>query len=578
MTDPFWPDDWKAAPELPAFRVQREKYGPVLGGDYVRGPSGAKTALRYPSAVPGYHEEVGGRSTLFVRPRDYHTAEITWDWPHADHPAGAWEEMALVRSAFGFPSTTNDGETVYRAPRTLFATTLPNGEPGLYQPPIVDDIELPSGRWYYYTLFFRVGPLDWHGSGGMMTDSVLIPLETGHSEHLYDAVPPYYQWVDDNMRAGAGPLRQWLKVFGFELDQTRSFVDAYQELYHFDFSPMPLLKQVGNNIGVPYESALGDIRYRSLLAQIGKLYHIRGTAEALEKVCEAASKYECDVTPGRNLLPLPDDSDPYWSTGNWASVHADTWTASGLVTVPLDAPLPYAQVRFYLPKEGYPAAWDASYPATPPVTVNPPTGGRGVLRIDTVGNDTQAIYVGIGDGLVVEPGVNPLVDPREVIPLYGGIPVKPGLGYGFSFYLKTTQPLAPTPLLVTSVLVWIAKSGQPTDVIGVTVGNPTGVTLANGWEKFEMQGVAPANAVYLVPSIHMDNRTENAGSANFSYAVDLASILVYTYGEEGGGVAVAPDRYLTLGDPNEMIGAPRVSPPYPGFVMGSPLQPGQQQL
>jgi hypothetical protein len=118
-------------------------------------------------------------------------------------------------------------------------------------------------------------------------------------------------------------------VFGFELDQTREYVEQWQELYHIDYCPVPLLRRLGPNFGVQFESGVGDIRYRSLLSQIGHLYGIRGTRRCLERVCSAVSKYECDVTQTGNLMTLPDDSDFFEGVGNWDGDRCWRW-ATGI--------------------------------------------------------------------------------------------------------------------------------------------------------------------------------------------------------------------------------------------------------
>jgi len=60
----------------------------------------------------------------------------------------------------------------------------------------------------------------------------------------------------DNYRIGAGPLRQFLTVFGFALDNTREFVEGLLELHMIDETPMSLLKGLGANYGLPYESGI----------------------------------------------------------------------------------------------------------------------------------------------------------------------------------------------------------------------------------------------------------------------------------------------------------------------------------
>lgn len=133
--DPWWPD----GTDDPAFQTQRQAYGIIAGGDYVRGSTVQtlqQTALRYPTTTESFdeatnkaylttrwagHSEVsyelpdGTRQTTAIG-----IAEIAWGWPITVKEE--WAEVALVRSGFGYPATVNDGQTVFRAGRPDFST------------------------------------------------------------------------------------------------------------------------------------------------------------------------------------------------------------------------------------------------------------------------------------------------------------------------------------------------------------------------------------------------------------------------------------------------------------------------
>src|SRR4051794_27738003 len=111
-TREWWPEGY----DLPAFRVKRQTYGLMEGGDWVRGSSVETlphTALRYPSTAPIPYDPTVEKAVLLARPFDYSTVEILWGWPL--HRPTDWLEVALVRSTFGSPSTPQDGQTVFRA-------------------------------------------------------------------------------------------------------------------------------------------------------------------------------------------------------------------------------------------------------------------------------------------------------------------------------------------------------------------------------------------------------------------------------------------------------------------------------
>ena len=549
MTDTrsWWPDGYG---DDPAFQVRRQVYGTVTGGDYVRG-SGVltlqHTALRYPTVSPGAAEAVG-RAVLHVRVKSHYNrkeailtdtgaldryinwpegdVEITWGWPASLEDT--WTEVALVRSAFGRPSTVNDGQTVMTAHRDAFVqhnsrgdVIYDDGVAVLAIPPVVTDVGLPSGRWYHYGLFFKVSQVDWIQG---MLDSVLLPRDFQHAQHLWDNVPPYYRWTDENTTSGRGHLQQFLEVFGFELDTAREFVESWQRVYDVDRSPIRLLRKLGPNFGYDYEAGIGDIRFRSLFSELGHLYEIRGTQKCLEGVIERMSKYECEVTSGGNTLLLPDDSDFYTGTGNW-----------GVVLDATDAP-----GSGYLPKERVTLS-------TNPLSVQPPPQGIGrrSMRITTAKSDATAdIGIACGDSYVVIPGGF-----KEVPPSAGGVPVEQCQSYGFSVWIYSA--VIPTGVILS--LLWfkgdtlLSESSAALDT----------VTAANTWEEFNIPGmqVPPDGAEFVVPYILFDTRTDSGAYPGTSPPIDLAGAMVYTSETIGQATGPAPNRYLTISDPGEPIGA-----------------------
>jgi hypothetical protein len=543
----WWPEGYG---DNPAFQVRRQVYGTVTGGDYVRGSSVLtlpNTALRYPTALAEVAEVVD-RAVLHVRVKNHYNrkeailtdtgaleryinwpcgdVEITWGWPHAI--VGVWKEMALVRSAFGRPSTVNDGQTVLSASHSAFVKrdaeghiVSEHGEHVMITPPVVTDVGLPSGRWYHYGLFFKVSEVEWIQG---MLDSVLVPRDFRHAQHLWDNVPPYYRWTDENTTTGRGHLQQFLEVFGFELDTAREFVESWQRVYDVDRSPIRLLRKLGPNFGYDYEQGIGDIRYRSLFSELGHFYETRGTQKCLEGVIERMSKYECEVTAGGNTLLLPDDSDFYTSTGNW-----------GVVLDSTDAP-----GSGYLPREKVTLATNTLSVQPPPTGI-----GRRSMRITTAKADATAdIGIACGDSYVAVPGGF-----KEVYPSAGGIPVEQGQSYGFSVWINS----AVIPTGVTLSLLWFKGD----TLLGASSAALDTVTAANTWEEFNIPGlqVPPAGAEFVVPYILFDTRTDSAAYTATSPPIDLAGAMVYTSETIGEATGPPPNRYLTISDPGESLGA-----------------------
>jgi hypothetical protein len=560
MTDTrsWWPTGYG---DEPAFQVRRIVYGTVTGGDYARGSSVLalpKTALRFPTAIAGAAEAVG-RATLHVRVKNHYVRqepvyddhgivqryidwpvgdiEIMWGWPAAIEDV--WTDVALVRSAFGRPSTVNDGQTIMLAKRDAFyqrnsqgvVTTGDDGLPVLAIPPIVTDTDLPTGRWYHYGLFFKVSEVQWLQG---MLDSTLLPRDFRHAEHLWNNVPPYYRWADENMLATRGHLQQFLSVFGFELDTAREYVESWQHVYDVDWSPIRLLRKLGPNFGYPYEQGIGDIRYRSLFSEIGRFYEIRGTQECLEGVVQRTSKYGCDVTSGSNVMILPDDSDFYAGAGNWGVV-LDTTDAPG---------------SGYLAKDKVTIA-----PASLSFKA-PPTGiGRRALSIYTAAADaTTDIGIACGDSYVSYDPETGLPEAgtgvwKTVTPDRGGIPIDPDMSYGFSAWIQSRL----TPTAVQLSLLFFDGHNN---LISASSSPINSVTSDNTWQEFSIGTVVvpPAGAVYVVPYILFDTRSTSGSFPVTSPTLFLAGAMVYAAATIGEAIGPPPNRYLTVGDPGEVLG------------------------
>lgn len=579
---PGWPDINQMY-RHPAFTVQRPHGGYIEGGDYTRGSTDAdtpQTAIRYPIStnVPLPAAAVG-QGILYTRPYDYHTVEIFWAIP--GQVADKWAEMAIVRSAFGYPDTVNDGQTIYRGYRTTMFP--PDGDvpddftaPALYDlrnPQMGGKGQLTSGRYYYYSLFFRVN-LEWKRS---FSSATLLPRNFGHSDHLWNSLPPYYQWTDNQQREGDGDLRRFLRVFGFELDQTREYVEQWQELYHVDFCPAPLLRRLGPNFDVRFESGIGEIRYRSLLAEIGLLYGIRGTRPCLEKVCEAVSKYECDVTQTGNLMTLPDDSDFFEGTGNWAGANP-ALTPGTVIGVGAGPVLTPDKVFFKISSQGAGLA----HPA-----VQPPSGyGRGVMEVWTAEADELTdVFITCGAGIAYDVYTgkdpdNPDVDlpygPRYIYPIQVGI-----LSDVAGVYSFTCQIRMPVPYPIDIMLLWFDTHGAATTTsfIERTDSTATLAPPADTWTPFQVVGAVPDGAVYAVPAISFDARAAGPTAA-ISPIIYIAGAAVYNFGSAQRVSSEAPNPYLLMGDEMRRMGGPIATPPapdsgqpplpapYPGYPLG----------
>lgn len=583
----WWPGsqntDTSTWRERPAFTVQRSIKSPITGGDYVRGSSNVMTeqaALRFPTGLPGWTIQEAAKGRLLARPIDYSTMKIEWGFPDAllkfdDKQAVVtdnWSEVAIVRSAFGCPSTVNDGQVIFRMDK---ASLYPKGyqfqdgkllTPDVFDPRAKDESGaspgLPPGRWYYYTLFFKV-QRDWLRS--QMSYS-LIPRNTGHSDHLWNALPPYYRYLDNEQRsrAGAGDLEKFFAVLGYELDYTRELVESWQDTYHIDWSPVPLLRRVGENFGVPYEPGIGDIRYRALLGRIGFIQQQRGTPSGLRQLIAAASKCDCDLTQSPNTLLLPDDSDFYEGTGNWVPLHDDTRAL--LSSSPGIPPSGYAtaeQVRL---------GWGLNLrPAVP--------AGRGEMHVWTAAAyANRNIIVACGDGLkylwsnadTYDPADDVLLNrfPQEIAPRFSATPVDAGQVYGFSIFANSDT----SGVVVRPMILFFTSEGQAESVIAADTWVGTVPTaLADPAEWYEISVSAPVStlATYAVPCVIITARpgTTDSRYPTISPSVHFAGASFHLQGGVSEIATDVPIEYITLAEPGEFIGPPNL-PTFPGYLIG----------
>ena len=396
---------------------------------------------------------------------------------------------------------------------------------------------------------------------------MLLPRNHHHAEHLWDALPPYYRWADEQEAHGSpGHLQRFLAVFGYDLDLTREMVESWQNMYQTDFTPMALLRRIGETFGIPYESTIGDIRYRALIAKIGFLYIGRGTTGTLRRYIAAASKCDCDVVTSPNIMLLPDDSDFFAGTGNWAGLHTGT-TISGSGIPVVGSRLTPDKIRL-----------DHGIRSRPAV---PASAGRGSMHVwSSKADATTSFIITCGDGerytydtgavgdtdrtndTLVPPGL-----PESLIPRFHGIHVKPNQVVAFSVYACADPEAVNT--VVQPMLMFFDKEGQPSDYISHDISNaPVSLSLAldaaTGLPKWYLvvdDAPVPANTVYCVPALIISGRP--AGThATLSPMVHFAGAQFIVQGDittvSGTDPAV---QMLTLDYPGETIGGP-----FGGFI------------
>lgn len=484
----------------------------VSGGTAV---SPAPAYIRYPNNDP-ILDDIVNRTDFYVEPWDYNTIRILWNFDAEltaditlDLDEGLDPLVCVTRSSFGYPSTPLDGQSFIKNYRDLYPvdgtrppmvmTTQESSPDNDFNRPYLDvqslyDTNLTPGRWYYYSLFLYVQG-SWRLAGSM---DALTPINYDHTESLYSLIPPYYRNKDQEEGApNYNHLHRFIQVIGFELDYTRTLAEGIENVYNIDNTHDDLMHALGEtNFGVKAENALGDIRYRSILAATGKLHSERGKPSGLQKITVAATKYPSKVIEGINILNLTDDSEFISGTGSWgnpptAFLATSDWTGNGNT---------YKAASFSLQT-------DTDSLSVHKTAVN-------VSNTSTATTDATLITCGYGSGLrstryLLTNGSTPTHTTETVSfePQFYAVRCPSGKTYNFSFYSKLVTGTAG---IVTTGIMWFNLPinhvfNYSTDFISATHSN---VAEVSGGVKgrYTVQSTAPVSLrgesyVFAVPYI-----------------------------------------------------------------------------
>lgn len=457
-------------------------------------------------------DSIAASATLYVEPWDYNTVRVIWgssseldDRASKDVANGLTPLLVITRSSMGYPVTPLDGEIVLRrpyfdvvstdenAPPVSVIETQPGNKDNDWNRPVVEiqslyDRNLPSGRWFYYSLFFFLGRYDTAESGGSYavidqqwvrahSMDAMTPVNHRHAEKLYDLLPQYYQSLDQQFVAGTGRdgvLQRLLRVVGFETDYTKSLADTLENIYDVDRVHDDLLHSLGLfNFGVPVEEALGDGRYRSLLAAISDLYELRGSSAGLVRAVTAATKYRCKVLEGTNLLNLADDAEFAFGTGAWGNLYpryttfitSQSWLDGDLKPLQeaaFDSVLKYGAVPYRAARlnEHGRALYLRSAPGTgfdsDEIFFDDPgsfDGSSGDLIESPIPGPPGSLILTCGLGVGTVPGRHHEDVEQEFYPRSHGVKCEPGRIYTFSFYMAPRQNLS-NPGYTSAGIMW----------------------------------------------------------------------------------------------------------------------------
>lgn len=282
-------------------------FGSYVRGDDTTTPVG-QTRLDSDSAIraDGFIQATSALTTTVeftATATDYDTVLLTWSsftlTDKALIAVGETKpfEVVIVYSPTGFPETVADG---------IIIKTQKHFDDD-YSVEHVKSYEYSQGVWAYYSLFIHWNQ---NGSGStgvswyerMATLQELVPNDYGSYEQLWNRIPAQYRTGDTSGAAldpsglGRGQLSRFLSIFSFELDKTRSLIDAVMTQYDPEHNESQSIDALADMFALEVTSAdIGTSRVRQLLQDIGYYRQQKGTVNSIKQYITAVSGCQVDV-------------------------------------------------------------------------------------------------------------------------------------------------------------------------------------------------------------------------------------------------------------------------------------------
>ena len=195
------------------------------------------------------------------------------------------KEIAIVSSPTGEPITYKDGSLVITVSNNTTTT-------------FTDIARVSAGRWVYYSLFikysdFEATPTEWYERAATLY--VQIPKEYKSINNLWAHIPEYYRTLDSNL--DNSPLYNFLELFGWEMDRTRTLIDSIAVSNDPTLAVTPALRELAYETGLEIDiDVLGTTKARNLLNNIGSLRRRKGTADSIASYVSAITGSEVTYT------------------------------------------------------------------------------------------------------------------------------------------------------------------------------------------------------------------------------------------------------------------------------------------
>lgn len=244
---------------------------------------GLDSALRSDGFIDTTALDAGTFETNYFSANIITLNEIKLSWEltfslSASATGAAPTALAIVASPTGEPITVKDGDLV-----GYITSNSVNS--------IEDIVRVPEGRWVYYSLFikysdFALSPTVWYER--VASVYIQVPKQYKSVDNLWARIPEHYRSLDAQLPTN--PLYNFIELFGWELDRTRTLIDTIALANDPELAVTPALVELAYETGVEfYNDVLGTTKTRALLQNIGYLRRRKGTIESISGYLSAMS-------------------------------------------------------------------------------------------------------------------------------------------------------------------------------------------------------------------------------------------------------------------------------------------------
>lgn len=278
-------------------------------GSYVRGADSSvpvgSTRIDYDSAL---------RADGFIAPVSELVVEASFSATATSHAKVKleWSNFAITD-----PADIADGETKVIGIVVVYSTTgapetIADGKVIKVQAAgdityAFDHVGLEKGKWAYYSLFFHwnqngsgASGVNWYERVASLQE--LVPFQHHSTRQLWEKLPAYHRLSDtagrdtDPENLGHGYLYRLLSVFGFDMDRTRTLIDAVVSQYDPNLAETTSIDYLSKMLGLEVSiEDLGTTKVRQIVNDIGYYRRRKGTIAAAKDYITALSGCQVDV-------------------------------------------------------------------------------------------------------------------------------------------------------------------------------------------------------------------------------------------------------------------------------------------